>query len=96
MRVQRAERAIRDLRDIDEYLAERSPQAAVRIQRAINRHVELLSDYPELGREATEAGLRELAVPRTPYVIRYAVDLGEELVVIRRVVHGARRRSEDF
>jgi plasmid stabilization system protein ParE len=58
-------------------------------------HVELLTDEPKLGRPGRVPGTRELVVPRTPYIVAYAV-LSSDSIRILGVRHGARRWPESF
>ena len=90
MKVQWLGRAEADLREILTYLVARDPRAAVRAYQVIHDRVGLLADYPALGRPGRVADTRELVIPRTPYLVAYAVDRGIDSVVILRVLHGAR------
>ena len=84
------DRAEADLRAILDYLIERDPGAAVRIHQIIRDRVGPLADYPALGRPGRVADTRDLVIPRTPYLVVYAVDRGLDAVVILRALHSAR------
>jgi plasmid stabilization system protein ParE len=66
-----------------------NPAAADDVVRRILRAVENLATFPELGRVGRMPGSRELVIPRTPFVVVYA--LGEQVVEIEAVIHSARR-----
>lgn len=86
--------ALRDLRDIEEFIADYNPVAAAQLLARIDDQFQLLADNPFIGRERTELGddLRSLRVEN--YVIIYRpADSG---VAIVRVVNGARDISRLF
>jgi toxin ParE1/3/4 len=71
------------------YVAERNPQAAIKLGDAIEAAVMNLSRYPKIGRAGRVEGTRELVVDATPYLIVYRIE--KETLVILRVLHGAQR-----
>ncbi|WP_404366502.1 type II toxin-antitoxin system RelE/ParE family toxin [Sphingomonas sp. MMS24-J45] len=77
-------RSGRDLADIDAYLSERDPAAAVRILRAIQSAIVRLSDYPRLGWAINEP-FRVISVRKIPYLILYR--LREGVIEIVRIRH---------
>ena len=86
--------ALRDLRDIEEFISDYNPIAAAQLLARIDDQFQLLADNPFIGRERTELGdaLRSLRVEN--YVIIYRpADSG---VAIARVVNGARDISRLF
>ena len=90
------EEAEADLDAIMDYLLERNPAAARRVQQSIRERTARLGDYPGLGRPGRTVGTRELVIARTPYVVPYLVDQDADLVIILRVLHGARRWPDDL
>lgn len=76
-----APRAVRHLHALRAYVAEHDPAAAQRVGTASLAAVGRLAEFPQLGRPGRLAGTRELAVPRTPYVIAYRLR-GPRLEVI--------------
>jgi toxin ParE1/3/4 len=74
-------RAIEHLAHLRAYIACDNPKAANRIANALLEAVERLADLPNLGRPGRVAGTRELAVPRTPYIIPYRLR-GDRLEVV--------------
>jgi toxin ParE1/3/4 len=86
--------ALRNLDAEAEYLARDSPRIAGRLVAAIESAVQLLSDYPSLGRPGRVPGTRELVVPGTPYIVPYRVR--GNTIEILRVFHGARKWPKRF
>lgn len=72
-----------------DYIFKDSPAGARKVRERILTAVSLLEMWPELGRPG-RAGLRELVVAKTKYVVlyRYAPDR----VTVVRVLHGMRKR----
>lgn len=83
-------RSIADLDVISEYLVERSPQAARRVEMAIRATLELLIDFPFAGRMDDDLGVQVINVSRFPYLIYYRVE-GDEVKIIH--IRDGRRRS---
>lgn len=57
----------------------------VKIENAIAK----LEDYPFVGRKGRIVGTRELVVPRSPYIVIYAVERNQVAVV--NIIHGAQQ-----
>lgn len=89
MQIKWLKRALRNLKEEADYIAEDDPQAAVRVVARIENAVALLADHPGLGRIGRLPGTRELVVPDTPYLVPYRVR--EKRIDILRVFHGRRR-----
>jgi addiction module RelE/StbE family toxin len=86
--------ALDDLESARRYIAEHNPRAAARVLVAILASVGRLANHPEFGRLGRVAGTRELVVPRTPYIVAYAVV--DDEVMILSVMHSARRWPDRF
>ena len=83
-------KSIHDLIALRAYIAENDPAAAKRVALHILYCVEhLLSENPKLGAPGRVPGTRELAIPKTPYVVPYRVR--DSTVEIIRVYHTSRR-----
>ena len=82
-------RALADLEQIQDYLLERNPPAALRMVAVLHTTAESLAEMPHRGRPGRWQGTRELIVPDTPYLIPYRVR--GEVIEILRVFHGARQ-----
>jgi toxin ParE1/3/4 len=78
-----------DLEGIVSYIAADDIEAAYRVHDEIANQTAVLARYPLVGREGRVAGARELPVNRTAYVVAYRV--GEGVVTVLRVFHGARK-----
>jgi len=79
------------LREIHAFVALDKPDAAGRLGTRIVVIVEALRTQPRLGRIGSEAGVRELVVAGTPYVILYRVR--GKRVTISTIWHGAQSRK---
>jgi len=99
VRVRWTRPAVRQLIAIGEYIADRNPAAARKIERRLRAAVEALVRLPSMGhegrvpgtRELNVPGTRELNVPGTPYVIPYRLD--GDCVDILAIFHGAQQRD---
>lgn len=69
------------------YISKDSPKAAIEQGDRIESQAEILSAYPEVGRDGRIEGTRELVVSRTPFVLVYRVRQGR--IEILRLLHGA-------
>jgi len=86
--------ALDDLEAARRYIAENNPRAASRVHAAIFTSVGRLANHPGLGRLGRVDGTRELVVPRTPYIVAYAIS--DERVMVLSVMHSARRWPDRF
>jgi plasmid stabilization system protein ParE len=87
-RVQIAVRALADLEQLFEFLAEYNPKLARERMLSVRRALELLADHPLLGRQA-EDGRRELVLSRGRfgYVAKYRGVPAEDAILILAVRH---------
>ena len=80
-------RAARDLRDIQEFIADRSPAAAGRLMTRLTANFRSLAANPFLGRERPDLAPDLRSFPVTGYLIYYyPTDTG---VTIARIAHGS-------
>ena len=87
MRIRWTEPASRDLTQICDYLSNEDSQAtARRIAILIHERIQMLAEFPELGRLGRKAGTRELIVTGLPYLAIYR--RGEAIEVLR-ILHGS-------
>ena len=85
--------AIEDLTALRAYIAEDDPAAARGVVLHIMHNIEqLLPDNPQVGRPGRVPGMRELVIPKTPFIVPYR--LQRNVIQILRVYHGARRWPE--
>ncbi len=89
MRISWTRKALENLEEHAEYIAEADPLAAARVVDKIFCAIDMLADHPGVGRPGRVPGTRELVVTGTPYIVPYRVR--EQAVEILRVFHGSRR-----
>lgn len=80
------------LQEIHAFVARDKPDAASRLATRIVAVVANLGEHPYLGRPGAEAGIRELVIGGTPYIVLYRVLGGR--VIISTIWHGAQQRIE--
>ena len=79
--------ALDDLDAVLRFVARDSPKAAFALIDRIDEAASGLADFP-IGRPGRVAKTYEKVVPRTPYIVAYA--LTDARVTILRVIHGGR------
>ncbi|MCE3238855.1 MAG: addiction module toxin, RelE/StbE family [Gammaproteobacteria bacterium] len=89
MRIQWTKGAKYNLKQVEEYIGQDNPQAAIDTVIKIIKSVEALAAYPAMGRAGRIFGTRELIISGAPYIVPYRVD--DERVIIIRVLHSAAR-----
>ncbi len=94
MKVWWTEIASQDWSEIVDYIALDDVEAAISVGERIQAQVDMLADFPEMGRTGRTSGTRELVVPHTPYVVAYC--LQDDVVCVLRVLHGALQWPEGF
>jgi addiction module RelE/StbE family toxin len=85
MKIRWTEGAVSNLDNVEEYIAQDNPSAAVATVNKIIDSALMLADYPTIGKRGRERGTRELVIASLPYIVIYALQR-EELVVLR-VLH---------
>jgi len=80
--------ALRDRREIREYIARDNPAAALDLDEMFERKAATLLDQPGMGRPGRVAGTRELVAHRN-YILVY--DVAGDQVRILRALHVARQ-----
>lgn len=89
MRIQWTKGAERNLKQVEEYIAQDNPRAAIDTVLKIIKSVEALENHPAMGRVDRIFDTRELIIGGTPYIVPYRVKAGH--IEILRVLHGAMR-----
>jgi toxin ParE1/3/4 len=84
-------RARKGLEEIRAYIAKDKRDAAARLGARIVAVVEVLKDFPHMGRAGIEPGLLELVIGGTPYVVFYRVR--GRRVTILTIWHGAQLKK---
>ena len=92
MRLRYTKRAVGQIDKALDYVAERSPQGAVRVRERLLAVVTLLQIHPRAGHATSRAGVRRFGLAPYPYFIDYRV-VANDLIVMR-FRHAARRPDE--
>ena len=91
MQIKWLRKALKNLNDEAEYIAQDDPQAAKEIVQRIVHTVNLLCDNPSLGHPGRLPGTHELVIPKTRYIIPYRVRPQLQQIEILRVFHSSRK-----
>jgi len=94
MQVRWLRRALRDLDNIGDFIAEDSPVAAIQVVGEIVRRAGLLADQPALGRPGRVPGTRELVISGLPFIVPYRVR--HDAVELLSVMHTSRAWPRAF
>jgi len=81
MKIRFARQAVSDIARIADYIRIDNPTAADDVAQAIRSTIDLLGEFPMLGRHRPEIEVRALGIPRYPYTVYYRVE-NEELWII--------------
>ena len=92
MKLRFTPRAIRNLADISDYIKTENPIAATRVRESILASIDLLGDFPELGKSRA-VGMRKLITRKYRYRVYYATDAEHDEIVILAIRHPARAGS---
>jgi addiction module RelE/StbE family toxin len=95
MKLRFTPRAIRDLRDIADYIRERNPNAALRVRAAILDSLQNLVLFPESGRRQKLENVRKFVTRKYSYLIYYSLDQTSDEIVILTIQHSARDREHE-
>jgi toxin ParE1/3/4 len=94
LRVKWIRRALRDLDEVEAYIARDNPAAAAETVLGIARAVSLLQEQPGIGRAGRVPGTRELVIPDSSYIVPYRVK--DNIVQVLRVYHASRQWPDCF
>ncbi len=94
MQIKWLRKALKNLDDEAEYIAQDDPQAARVVVQRIVQTVSLLSDNPSLGRPGRLPGTHELIIPKTRYIVPYRVRPRLQRIEVLRVFHASRKPPE--
>ena len=93
MRIRWNLKADKDLENIEAYISQDSPRAAIKFVLDVITAVEQLRDFPALGRAGRVVGTRELVISGKPYIVPYRIK--ENAVEILRVFHTSQKIEAD-
>ncbi|UBF26922.1 type II toxin-antitoxin system RelE/ParE family toxin [Kovacikia minuta CCNUW1] len=94
MRIIWTQQAISDLNHAYDYIAETAPESGTAIIERIEKSLEALSNFPEMGRKGRVNNTRELIVPKTPFILPYRIR--KNRIEILGVIHATRRWPSSF
>jgi addiction module RelE/StbE family toxin len=88
-------KSVSDLKAISSYIEQqRNLATANKVCRIIYDAVQVLRQFPEIGKASMEEGTREYVVPALPsHIVVYRI-VQPEAVQIVRIWHGAQQRQE--
>lgn len=90
MKLRYSPRALGHLHGISAYLRQHSPLAARQVARRIRETINLLAEFPEVGREGALVGTREVVLP---YIVVHRIDKGDQdTLTVLGIYHGAQIR----
>jgi len=81
-----------DLQSAYEYVSAESPDAAERLLEQVFSAIEILGQFPRLGREGRVLGTREFAITSTTFIVVYR--LRHHQLELLSILHGARKWPE--
>lgn len=89
MQIQITKPGTADLQEIDNYIRQDNPAAAVRTVLRVLEAIEYLATYPTMGRAGRVPKTRELIVSGTPFIVVYQIR--QQIIFVLRVLHAARK-----
>lgn len=89
MRVRYTRRALSDILRIADYIRKDNPSAAIEVETAIRSTIDLLAEFPKVGRDRPDIDARALGIPRYPYTAYYRIE-GDEVWIVH--VRDGRRK----
>ena len=93
MKLRFTPRATKDIGEIGDYLRERNPSAARRVQAALLKSLQDLQLFPHAGRPQSEPGVRKLVTPGYGYLVYYSLDEVHDEIAVLSIRHPARERD---
>lgn len=93
MKVVYAERAVHDIGEIYDTIAQQNATAAQRVEDFIHMTCNGLADFPFASAATDEPNVRRVPLVRYPYTVFLRIDPMRDLVEIARVIHSARVKA---
>ena len=81
MKVRFARQAVSDIAHIADFIRADNPAAADGVAQAMQSTIDLLGEFPMLGRHRPDLGVRVLGIPRYPYTVYYRIEVDEIWIV---------------
>ena len=76
-----------------QYILARNPAASLAVRDAIVASLQILVQFPEIGRQQAVEGVRKLVTRKFRYLVYYTVDRASDEIAILTIQHPARRRE---
>ena len=92
MKVRFTRRAVQDLAAIADYIRAENPAAAERVRASILESLRIIADFPGIGAQQTQEGVRRHITRKYGYLVYYATDVLADEVAILTIRHPARER----
>jgi plasmid stabilization system protein ParE len=86
-------RAACDLVQIADYIRQENPAAAQQVRATILESLNILAEFPRLGRLQTASDVRKYVTRKYPYLVYYRIDAAREEIVVLTIQHPARERD---
>ena len=86
-------RATGDIEAIAAYVRRENPAAAQRVRATILASLNVLVEFPRLGRLQANTTVRKYVTPKYPYLVYYEIDEQRDALVALTVRHPARERE---
>ncbi len=87
-------KALNNLEEIGQYIAQENSQAASQVVKEIVSQIGLLTTQPAAGRPGRVVGTRELVISRLPYLVPYRIK--NNRVEILRAFHTSRKMPKSW
>lgn len=99
MRIHVTERAELDIRHAAVFIAKTDPEAANQFLNKVRTAIQRVAEFPEMGAEGMPIGglrtPRFVVISKTRFLLFYQIQ-GRNVLVVRRVLHGARDLKNIF
>lgn len=92
MKLRFAPQATQDLIEIAEYIRVKNPGAAERVRASILESLQVLSQFPEIGRRQSIDRVRKLVTRKFGYLVYYSIQPKSDEIAILAIRHPSRER----
>ena len=82
-------KALRNLEQVQQYIAVDDPETAIQVVLRIQTAVQQLETFPMMGKTGRVDGTRELVIPNTSFIVIYRVQ--GKAVQILRILHASKK-----
>jgi toxin ParE1/3/4 len=89
VKIRLAKPAEKDLEEVEAYIKQDNPAAALRTVGRVLEAIEYLLQFPNMGRAGRLSGTRELIVSGTPFIVIYQIRHPD--IYVLRILHAARK-----